>query len=71
MKVQQVQIGQLWRSTETNEAWLVTKTYAEFFTYYAVLRKVDGGDADVRRVRVVNSPEGPALAGFTMVEDSA
>lgn len=66
-----IQIGQIWRSDETGENWLVTKTYSELFTAYAVLRKVGGGDSDVRHVRVERSPRGPSLSGFSLVEESA
>ena len=41
-----IQIGQIWRLEETGENWLVTQTYSELFTSYAVLRKVEVGDSD-------------------------
>jgi hypothetical protein len=66
-----IQIGQIWRSQETGENWLVTKIYSEAFTSYAVLRKIEGRDSDVRRLRVERSPDGPALSGFSLVEESA
>jgi hypothetical protein len=65
-----IQIGQIWRSEATGENWLVTKTYTELFTSYAVLRKIGGRDSDVRHLRVERSPEGPALSGFSLVEES-
>ena len=66
-----IQVGQLWRSEETGENWLVTKTYSELFTSYVVLRKIGGRDSDVRRLRVESSPQGPVLSGFNLVEGSA
>lgn len=71
MPVRSVQIGQIWRLNETGESWLVTKTYSELFTSYAVLRKIGGRESDVRRVKVERSAEGPMLAGFSVVEESA
>lgn len=70
MAVATVQLGQLWRSNETGDNWLVTKIYSEVFATFAVLRKVGGTDADVRRVKVEKSPEGVALPGFTFTQES-
>ena len=64
MAVASIQLGQLWRLNETGDNWLVTKLYSEVFASYAVLRKVDGSDHDVRRVKVEKSDEGVALPGF-------
>jgi len=69
--VRAVQVGQIWRSNETGETWLVTKTYSELFTSYAVLRRIGGRETDVRRAKVQPSTEGPMLAGFSLVEESA
>ena len=64
-----IQIGQIWRLEETGENWLVTKTYSELFTSYAVLRKI--------RPRLGRPPrprgtlgQRPVLAGFSLVEES-
>ena len=65
-----VQLGQLWRLNETGDNWLVTKLYSEVFASYAVLRKVDGSDHDVRRVKVEKSAEGVALPGFVFAPES-
>ena len=69
MTVRRVQMGQVWRSAETDESWLFTKVYTEIFTSYAVLRKVGGGDVDMLRVKVLQSPGGPTLPGFSPVEE--
>jgi hypothetical protein len=66
-----VQIGQIWRSNENGESWLVTKTYSELFTSYAVLRKIGGKNSDVRRVKVERSAQGQVLTGFSLVEEPA
>ncbi len=70
MAVPSIQLGQLWKLTETGDTWLVTKVYSEVFTSYAVLRKVGGSDADVRRVKVEKSAGGVALAGFVFAQES-
>jgi hypothetical protein len=63
-------LGQLWKLNETGDTWLVTKIYSEVFASYAVLRKVGGTDADVRRVKVDKSGDGVSLPGFTFTQES-
>jgi hypothetical protein len=70
MAVASIQLGQVWRLTETGDNWLVTKIYSELFASYAVLRKVDGSDRDVRRVKVEKSAQGVALPGFLFAPES-
>ena len=70
MAVSSIQLGQLWRLDQTGENWLVTKVYSEVFTSYAVLRKVGGTDADVRRVKVEKTGDGVAMAGYTFTQES-
>lgn len=70
MAVPAIRLGQLWRSNDTGENWLVTKVYSEVLASYAVLRKVGGTDSDVRRVKVAKSPEGVTLSGFTFTQES-
>jgi hypothetical protein len=68
--VSTIQLGQLWRANDTGDNWLVTKIYSEVFASYAVLRKVGGTDADVRRVKVEKSTEGIALPGYAFTQES-
>lgn len=70
MAVPAIQLGQLWKLNQTGDTWLVTKIYSEVFASYAVLRKVGGGDAEVRRVKVDRSADGVALPGFTFTQES-
>jgi hypothetical protein len=65
-----IQLGQLWRLNETGDTWLVTKIYSEVFASYAVMRKVGGTDADVRRIKVDKSGDGVSLPGFTFTQES-
>lgn len=71
MAVASIQLGQLWKLSETGDTWLVTKVYSEVFASYAVLRKVGGGDADVRRVKVDKSTAGVTLPGFTFAQEES
>ena len=70
MAVSSIQLGQLWKLNETGDTWLVTKIYSEVFASYAVMRKVGGTDADVRRVKVDKSGDGVSLPGFTFTQES-
>ena len=70
MAVSSIQLGQVWQLQATGENWLVTKLYSEAFTTYAVLRKVGGGEADVRRVKVQKAADSVALAGFVFTQDT-
>lgn len=70
MAVPSVLLGQMWQLQATGENWLVTKVYSEVFTSYAVLRKVGGTDADVRRVKVTKSADGVGLSGFIFTQDA-
>ncbi len=70
MAVSSILLGQLWQMQSTGENWLVTKVYSEAFSSYAVLRKVGGGDADVRRVKVEKSADGVGLSGFVFTQDA-
>ncbi len=70
MPVPKIQLGQVWRSDETGDNWLVTKTYSEVFASYAVIRKVGGTDSDVRRVKIEKSAEEFTLPGFTFTQES-
>jgi len=49
---------------------LVTKLYSEVFATYAVLRKVGGGDSDLRRVKVEQAADGVGLPGFVFTQDA-
>ena len=66
-----IQLGQLWKLNESGDTWLVTKVYSEVFASFAVLRKVGGGEADVRRVKVDKASGGATLPGFTFAQEES
>ena len=70
MAVSSIQLGQIWQFQATGDIWLVTKVYSEVFASYAVLRKVGGGDGDVRRVKVEQAAEGVGLSGYKFTQDA-
>jgi len=70
MPVTKVQPGQVWCQDETEESWLVTKVYSEAFTSFAMLRRVGGGDNDVRRLKILKSDGGLTIPGFKFSQES-
>ncbi len=70
MAVSTIRLGQVWKLQQTGDHWLVTKLYSEVFTSYAVLRKVGGTDAEVRRVKVETTSEGVSLPGFVFTQNA-
>lgn len=70
MAIEKVRPGQVWLLEETHERWVVTKVYSEAFSSFAVLRKVGGGDNDLRRLKITKSADGVALPGFKFSQHS-
>ena len=70
MAVSSILSGQVWELQATGDKWLVTKVYSEVFTSYAVLRKIGGTDADIRRVKVEKAGESVSLPGFIFTQDA-
>lgn len=70
MAVSTIQLGQLWKLNATGDTWIVTKIYSEAFSSFAMVRKVGGGEADVRRVKVDKSADGVTLPGFVFTQES-
>ncbi|HLI30279.1 MAG TPA: hypothetical protein VKV79_04155 [Terriglobia bacterium] len=68
MGVAEVKPGQIWRSDENHDDWLVTRTYHELLDLYVVLRKTDGPEEESRRLKAQKDAEGYRLPGFTMIE---
>lgn len=68
MNASEVKPGQIWRSDENGEEWLVTRTYADGFDSYAVLRIAASESNDTRRIKLRHDSGGEALPGFTRVE---
>jgi hypothetical protein len=70
--VKAVQAGQVWRSDENGDNFLVTKVYGELFTQFAMLRpaKVSAPDAETIRVKITKDASGMTLPGYTFTQDS-
>jgi hypothetical protein len=71
--VKSVQAGQVWRSDESGDNFLVTKVYGELFTQYAMLRpaKVSAPEAETIRVKIAKIDAGVTLPGYTFTQESS
>lgn len=72
MAVKAIQLGQVWTNDANGNNFLVTKVYSELFTQYAMLRPADftAPAAETTRVKVLKTPEGMTLPGYTFTQDS-
>lgn len=72
MSVRRIQIGQLWKRDDTGETYLVTRIYEEALSTIALLRKSGAEEEEQVRVKVVRTPSGQNLPGFSpaMEDDS-
>jgi len=68
LAVKKILLGQVWKKDDTSDTYLVTKTYNEVFSTFAVLRKVGG--EDILRVKVEKQGDSALLRGFTYTQDS-
>jgi len=70
--VKSIQLGQIWRSDENGQDYLVTKLYNEVFTQYAILRQADSNAAnsDTIRVKVQKNADGASLVGYTYTQEA-
>jgi hypothetical protein len=71
--VKTIQLGQVWRSDQDGQDYLVTKLYSEVFSQYAVLRPamVTAPDAPTVRVKVAKNPAGASLPGYTFTQEGS
>ena len=73
MAVKSIQLGQIWRSDENGQDYLVTKVYNEVFTQYAMLRPAGmaAPDAQALRIKVAKNAEGSSLPGYTFTQEGS
>ena len=72
MAAKLIQLGQVWRNDESGRTYLVTKLYREVFAQFALLRHADADAAsgETVRLKVVKTPEGVVLPGYTFTQDT-
>jgi hypothetical protein len=68
-----IQLGQVWRSNVNGQDYLVTKLYNEVFSQFAMLRPagITAPDAPTVRIKVIKSPQGWGLPGYTFTQDGS
>jgi hypothetical protein len=68
-----IQLGQFWRSNVNGQDYLVTKLYNEVFSQFAMLRPagITAPDAPTVRIKVIKSPQGWGLPGYTFTQDGS
>jgi len=71
--VSSIQLGQVWRSNDDGQDYLVTKLYNEVFSQYAMLRLagITAPDAPTVRIKVIKTPSGASLPGYTFTQDGS
>jgi hypothetical protein len=71
--VSSIQLGQVWRSNDDGQDYLVTKLYNEVFSQYAMLRLagITAPDAPTVRIKVTKTPSGASLPGYTFTQDGS
>jgi hypothetical protein len=69
MHAKKVLKGQIWRSEETGELYLVTLLYEEVLISYAVLRALSPNAGETnRRSKVVRTASAETISGFRIAD---
>jgi len=69
MTVTKIQIGQLWKKSDTGEIFLVTRIYSEALSTIVVLRKSGAESEATIRVKADKTPQGQNIPGFIPAQD--
>jgi hypothetical protein len=71
--VSSIQLGQVWRSDADGQDYLVTKVYNELFSQFVTLRLagITAPDTGTVKIKVVKTPEGATLPGFTFTQEGS
>jgi hypothetical protein len=69
MSVRKIQIGQLWKKSDTGEIYLVTRVYTEALSTLVVLRKSGAEQEALIRLRVEHSGAGQSIPGFSPAQE--
>jgi hypothetical protein len=69
MHTKKVSAGQMWRSEQTGEVFVVTSLYREVLASFAILRKSSPAPSEGnRRAKIVRTENGESLTGFTIAD---
>jgi hypothetical protein len=70
MSVPKIQVGQVWKKSDSEESFLVTRLYSEALATFAILRPTGNEASAVLRVKVQRKGTSQGLPGFSMAQDS-
>jgi len=70
MSENKIQVGQVWKHTETGKTYLVTRMFTEALATFAVLRSTDDDTAKPLRGMVTRTAQGASLPGYTPAQSS-
>ncbi|MBI1739236.1 MAG: hypothetical protein HYR58_08305 [Acidobacteria bacterium] len=70
MPVHKIQVGQVWKKSDTGVNYLVTKVYSEALATFAVLRKAGAEEEDRLRAKVERAGGTETLPGFTYAQEA-
>ena len=70
MAVRRILVGQVWKSAESQDTYLVTKIYNEALASFAMLRKTGAETENLVRVKIQRTAEGQELPGFLYTQAS-
>jgi hypothetical protein len=69
MSVKRIQIGQLWKKSDSGETYLVTRVYTEALSTIVVLRKSGAEEQSQVRIKAERSGAGHTIPGFAPALD--
>ncbi|HEU0004521.1 MAG TPA: hypothetical protein VFS12_00905 [Terriglobia bacterium] len=68
MTTKKVSAGQMWKSEQTGEVFVVTSLYRDVLASFAMLRAIHSGVANKRAKVIRIEGGGERLVGFTIAE---
>ncbi|MCI0627329.1 MAG: hypothetical protein L0387_37735 [Acidobacteria bacterium] len=69
MITKKVSAGQMWKSEQTGEVFVVTSLYKDVLASFAMLRAIhSGAHENNKRAKVMKADGGESLVGFTIAE---
>ena len=68
MSETRIQVGQVWKHSETGKSYLVTRMFSEALATFAVLRSTDDDKAKPLRVKVARTAQGASLPGYARAQ---
>jgi hypothetical protein len=70
MPVNKIQVGQVWKKSDTGDNYLVTKVFTEALATFAVLRKAGAEEEDRLRVKITRAGGTETLTGFVYAQEA-